>query len=326
MRGPTGEETTAVLRGAIGAALWAPSVHNTQPWSFGLSGGELSLRADVDRLLRAGDVSGREMLVSCGAALCNVQMALLAGGHTPEVRVLPDPDRPNLLATVRLGEDVEADEHSRMLFGEVERRRTHRGGFTDVPVPDGLIDALVREAAAVGVRLTPVLAPSGVRVIAALTAAAEEIQEHDLDFSLELLRWARPPGDERGEGVPAGGYPAEPETAFAQRDYAHGKGWGYEAEPGATAGTVAVLTTVEDRRKDWLAAGQALQRVLLRASASGVSAAFHTQALEMHHLREFLREELLSNEHPQMIMRLGVAKEGPVPPRRALDDVLDTDR
>ncbi|MGW4475037.1 DUF1876 domain-containing protein [Nonomuraea sp. NPDC004354] len=57
-------------------------------------------------------------------------------------------------------------------------------------------------------------------------------------------------------------------------------------------GVVTVLTTAKDGRSEWLAAGQALQRVLLYACAYGVSAAFHTQALEVPLLREFLREEL----------------------------------
>ncbi|GII92134.1 Acg family FMN-binding oxidoreductase [Sinosporangium siamense] len=332
MSGPTDDETTEMLRAAAGAAAWAPSVHNTQPWSFVLSGGELGLRADADRLLRVGDTSGRQMLISCGAALFNVHVALLAKGQRPQLRVLPDPDRPNLLATVRLGESDGADEHSRMLYDQIELRHTHRGGFTDDPVPAELLRVLTLEAEAEGALFTPVASPSAVRVIAALTTAAQEVQEQDLAFSLELLRWSRPPGDTRREGVPAHAYPAAPsrtEPQFDQRDYAHGRGWGFERQVGGQApghaGVVAVITTAEDRRKDWLTTGQALQRVLLRACAHGVSAAFHTQALEMHHLREFLREELLSGEHPQMIMRLGVPEETLGTPRRPLDDMLEED-
>lgn len=90
--------------------------------------------------------------------------------------------------------------------------------------------------------------------------------------------------------MPVDAYPREPaDTGFPQRDYP----WGIEGEQSAVAtGVVAVLTTAKDGRSEWLAAGQALQRVLLYACAYGVSAAFHTQALEVPLLREFLREEL----------------------------------
>jgi hypothetical protein len=47
--------------------------------------------------------------------------------------------------------------------------------------------------------------------------------------------------------------------------------------------------------------------VLLRASVDGVSAAFHTQALEIPELREVVRSRFCEGGWPQMIMRLGIA-------------------
>ncbi|MFD0886228.1 hypothetical protein ACFQ08_16910, partial [Streptosporangium algeriense] len=150
------EDAMKTIDAAIQAAVWAPSVHNTQPWSFAVDDEEISLRADSDRRLRVGDVTGREMLISCGAALANMRIALHAMGHEAPVRVLPDPDRPALLASVRPGGPAEVDEHTAMLYGQVERRRTHRSGFTDRPVPERLVDELVQQAAMEGARLTPI--------------------------------------------------------------------------------------------------------------------------------------------------------------------------
>ncbi|MFF5213578.1 Acg family FMN-binding oxidoreductase [Streptosporangium sp. NPDC000396] len=327
----TTEEITAVARAAVQAAVWAPSVHNTQPWSFVVEGEEIALRADSDRKLRIGDPSGREMLVSCGAALMNVRLASRTLGREARVRVLPDPDRPALLATVRLGEPVEADEHTRLLYDQIERRRTHRAGFTDVPVPEPLVEELVHQAKAENARLTPIRSEPAVLVLAALTEAAQEVQSQDRVFTLEVVRWAQPPGSTRAEGVPAGGYPREPRRTrphFPQRDYAHGHQWGGDADQFAAASTglVAVLTTPGDSREDWIAAGQALQRLLLHACAHGVRAAFHTQALEASHLREFLRQELLSGEYPQMIMRLGFTLDEGESVRRPVADVLEERR
>ncbi|MFJ2032230.1 Acg family FMN-binding oxidoreductase [Streptosporangium sp. NPDC087985] len=322
----TAEEITSAFHRAVQAAVWAPSVHNTQPWSFTLDGPELALRADSGRKLRLGDTMGREMLISCGAALMNVRLALRVLGCQPQVRVLPDPDRPALLATVRMGEAVAADEHTRLLHAEIERRRTHRAGFTELPVADPLLEAFVSQASAEGARLTPVRSEAAVRVIAGLTGAAQDVQSQDRMFTLEMIRWAQPPGSSRREGVPAQGYPRQPGRTspyFAQRDYAHGHPWGSDTDQsGSTStGTVAVLTTPGDSRQDWLVAGQALQRVLLHASAYDVSAAFHTQALEMFHLREFLRQELLSGEYPQMIMRLGFSVDEGEGIRRPVTEV-----
>lgn len=68
--------------------------------------------------------------------------------------------------------------------------------------------------------------------------------------------------------------------------------------------------TDEDERDDWVCAGQALQRILLSAADYDVSAAFHGQALEVPELREFIRNRFCDGAHPQMIMRLGVARTG----------------
>jgi len=313
------------LDAAVEAARWAPSVHNTQPWRFAVSSGEIGLRADVERKLRVSDASGRELLISCGAALFTMRTAMRRAGFEPVVRLLPDPDRVALLATVRAGAEIEPDEHTRMLAEAIETRRTHRAGFTDLPVPDRLVEALVRNAAGEGARLTPIGSPEAVEVVAALTRAAQGVQAQDRRFGLEMIRWGLPPGSARSNGVPAGSYPraaARTDPHFAQRDYSWRHDWGGESS-GAATGLVAVLTTHDDSRRDWLAAGQALQRVLLHASAYGVSAAFHTQALEMPHLRAFLREELCSGEHPQMIMRLGITFDDKDAVRRPLSDLLE---
>lgn len=82
-----------------------------------------------------------------------------------------------------------------------------------------------------------------------------------------------------------------------------------------------MLTTREDRRVDWLLAGQALQHVLLHAATLDVSAAFHTQPLELPYLRGAIRRDLVCG-HPQMLMRLGHVTRHPNNRRRPVADVL----
>src|SRR5580700_9457070 len=54
-----------IARYVVTQAVWAPSVHNTQPWRFTADCRQISLYADFDRGLPVADPDGREMMISC---------------------------------------------------------------------------------------------------------------------------------------------------------------------------------------------------------------------------------------------------------------------
>src|SRR4030095_2675860 len=85
---------------AVAVATRAPSVHNTQPWLFRLIDGGVELYADRRRQLGVSDPTGTALRVSCGAAIFNLRLAFAQLGLAPEVRLLPEPSRPDLLARV----------------------------------------------------------------------------------------------------------------------------------------------------------------------------------------------------------------------------------
>jgi len=89
-----------VAEQVIDAAVWAPSVHNTQPWLFAASDGQLSLHADASRQLATADPDGREMMISCAAALFTARLALRSLGWVPQTQIFPDPSRQLLVARV----------------------------------------------------------------------------------------------------------------------------------------------------------------------------------------------------------------------------------
>ncbi|MFC0037173.1 Acg family FMN-binding oxidoreductase [Actinomadura rayongensis] len=320
----------ALTRRAVEAAAWAPSVHNTQPWSFGLGRDRIVVRADASRRLDVADPDGREMLISCGAALFTLETALRAHGLVPDVRSLPDPDRPNLVADVRVRPGAPGDETAARLLREVPHRRTHRGAFRTASIEPGVLAALHLEAELEGAHLRQAIDVHTVGALAALTQLAEHLRRLDPAHAAEAARWAPTPRSTRTDGVPHTAYPRETPRStpdFAARDFARGQGWGVPAGPDETdlsPGLVFTLSTKGDTRADWLTAGRALQRVLLRAAADAdLSAAFHTQALEIPELRAFVRTRFCAGDAPQMILRLGVPS-GPelTSVRRPLDAVV----
>ena len=323
-------ETGDVIRRAVEDAVQAPSIHNTQPWRFGVHGTRISLRADPDRRLDVADPDGREMLISCGAALYNLRLSLRAQGFEPVVRTLPDPDRPHLLADVHLGRGPgRADEAAAREYEQLRRRRTHRGGFRPDPVSPAVLTALQQAAEQQGARLIQAVDPHVKAALAALTDAAEHVQRRTASYSSELARWAPTPDTARADGVQQGAYPARTphtEPDFPGRDFARGHDWGVRTpadEGTALTGVVLLLGTRDDTPAAWLNAGQALEHVLLLAAEHGLAAAFHTQELEVPELREFVHGRFCGGAHPQMLLRLGVpGGEELSTVRRPVDDVL----
>ncbi|WP_107419758.1 nitroreductase family protein [Streptomyces carpinensis] len=77
---------------------------------------------------------------------------------------------------------------------------------------------------------------------------------------------------------------------------------------------VALLWTSHDRREDWLHAGQALQHVLLTATAHGVRTSLLHQPMEWPDLRAAVG---LARKrcHPQLLIRFGYGPDGGRTPR-----------
>ncbi len=84
--------TTDLRRRIVQAATCAPSVHNTQPWRFASCEQGLDLYADDSRRLPVLDPRGRQLHLSCGAALLHAQVAARGFGLTAEPQLLPNPD------------------------------------------------------------------------------------------------------------------------------------------------------------------------------------------------------------------------------------------
>jgi hypothetical protein len=316
---------------AVAAAVHAPSVHNTQPWRFGPGERAIDVYADASRRLRVADPNGRELMISCGAAVFTLRVALRYLGWLPRARLFPDSSRPALVARVRWDEDrIAADSYEREMYAAVTTRHTHRGGFGPAPLAAGMISALRTEAAREGAMFRLVPAGDQRDALAAAVQAAEHALRLDGRRAAEQADWVVPPDSPRRDGIPPAAYPAEPahtEPDFPGRDFSAGRGWGLAA-PAAderSPGVVCLLATSANEPADWVAAGQALQRVLLHAAACGVAAALHSQPLEQPQLRDFIRVQLAARAHPQMIIRLGVtgqAGAGVGSVRRPVGEVL----
>ncbi len=307
----------------IEVASRAPSLHNTQPWRFRVTDDAVELYADTTRRLRM-DPGGREMLISCGAALFGLRLAVRSLGCLAEVDLLPGGP---MLARVRPGPPSAMTAAERRMFKAVLRRHTHRASFDPEPLPAGLLAGLQDDARAEGAELLVVDSAAGRRELAVIARIAARRQNSDPGSRAEVYRWSRDATSPARDGVPAHAFPAVPGRVpgrLPQRDFDLGRGLGLITADGQAAPVTAVLATRGDRRPDWLQAGQALHRLLLHAASQWVFASLNSQPLEQPGTRAVIGGFLTQPASPQMLMELGVSRITRPTARRPPADLAET--
>ena len=153
----------------------APSVHNTQPWYF-----RIAAEDRIDICARFGDradagftMNGnarlpvspalrRELIISCGAALYNLRLAIRVTGHDLAAWLLPGDSGPQVLASVEIvtGRTKRPTATEQELYEAIPRRHTNRWPYDNRhPVPPPILVAMQNAAATEGGHLRVLAAP-----------------------------------------------------------------------------------------------------------------------------------------------------------------------
>lgn len=312
----------AVIDRLVVLACLAPSVHNTQPWLWRYDGTRLTLRADLRRRLPAEDPRGRNLMISCGAALHHLQFAARALGWDTIVETLPADDTAPVLAHVLVSrhgaQPVVAED-----IAVLRERCTDRRRFTAWPVPTDRLDDLARIAEAWGVAAQPVSADAArirLELIAnqALTHLETEprrVQEQD--------RWIQRTGS---DGIPVDLLPDDPDPLRARSRF----------RPGLLEDTrlvihggerVLALGGAADDVAGWLRTGQGMSALWLEATRAGISVVPMSQPIEVESTRRRIARDVLDGAfEPHLLLRVGWQaigrRELPRTPRRSVDEVL----
>ncbi|MEI8406650.1 MULTISPECIES: nitroreductase family protein [unclassified Kribbella] len=204
----------------------------------------------------------------------------------------------------------------------VQRRRTNRQPYSDRRVPPEDRKLLELAARLEGAELEWAEAVPRRRWLLLATNDAGALDDQDPARSAERRRWVG--GARAQDGVPSSALGPRSDRGTAPvRDLAATPAdenravAAFEPEP-----QLAVLSTRHDGRPEWLRAGQAMERVLLEATAQGLSTSLLNQALEHDELRWLINDPLGPWHRPQVIIRVGYGPPVPPTPRRPIADVL----
>lgn len=308
-------------------ALLAPSEYNTQPWRFRVKGDTVELSMDTSRRLPVVDPDDREMLISCGAACLNLRLAARHFGSLAWMESFILNDQPEILVRLGLGTRQAPEKEDEHLFAAIPLRHTNRSLYEERQVEEEVLAQLQHEAGREGAWLQLVQDEQTRLAITRLIVAGDREQWADKRFRHELAEWVHPRGAENADGLPgsaqAKGSIHQMSSPFVVRTFDL---WREEAarDRHLTAGApvLAVLGTFSDTRADWFNAGKALERILLRACASGLQTSFVNQPVEVPSLRIWLRQILGRDDFPHLVLRMGYGRPNITTLRRCVQDVL----
>jgi hypothetical protein len=324
---PAAGSKADLLRFVLRYAVLAPSSHNSQPWLFYVDRNAVEIYADRARRLPVVDPDDRELVMSCGAALYNLRLALRHFGEGCEVAVLPVGTDSGLLARVELtGADSTRDPQLEEQFAAIRNRHTCRQAFDDAPIDAAVLQRMHQAALAEGARLVDV--PNEQRGSASSPVTeADFVQMSHPAFRRELAHWMRVSHPARDDGMP--GYAlglSELQSVVGPlivRTFDVGMSQAAKDDDlSRGSALLALIVTSADDVTAWIAAGQAMQRVLLTATAAGLQASFLNQPIEISSMRLQLSRALALPGNPQLLLRFGYGPSSAPTPRRPLADVL----
>lgn len=290
-----------ILRRLVELACQAPSVHNSQPWIWRIYGNMVALFADHSRQLTAEDPPGRDLVISCGAALDHFQYAAHALGWETSVSRLPKgsgPDAP--LALIRLSRgrpSATPDEDLAVL----RLRCTDRRRLTSWPVPTSSLEALVDCARSKEARACAVV-------------------DEELRLRLELMAH-QAPGIAASDRAAADSFFSDPSSHLPT---------GLMVETRALVESGDGLVALGGDRDDplsWLLTGEALSSLWLEATRAGLSVVPLSLPTAAGIVSPDLRRVVLDGGlQPHILVRIGWQAIGRSQtsrtPRRTLSEVL----
>jgi hypothetical protein len=302
----------AVIEDAVRLACRAPSLHNSQPWRWVAQGSTLNLFADLTRVMTSADPEGREIYLSCGAALDHLTVAMASAGWETTVQRFPSPHDPLHVAALDFRQAPrELTESSQARAQAIGRRFTDRRPY-DAPANWANFEVLLRQTVIPHHVMFDIVLDDARSALADASRLTETIRANDPSYAAELSWWTSPFATSAAVDIKR--------TFPGPHQHPHGGRSDHSK-------IVVLSTHHEDARLDVLRCGEALSAVLLESTVAGLATCTLTHMTELAQSREIVRGLTGQRGLPQLLIRIGQppvddAEHGTTP-RKALTDVLE---
>ncbi len=268
----------------VDAARRAPSGGNVQPWRFEADGDEIRFYVEPERSANSMDVRRRGSYVALGAALFNARVAAASLKRLGPIELFPEGLSSNLVATMYLGNQVDASVARLNSF--VASRAANRRFGDPAAIDDATIAQLSRGVEREGATLHFTTDRARIETYAKLLAESDRLRFLIPKVHREMLAELRWPGRDRlDEGLdvrtlemdPASlgalGLLARPDVMDKLREWRGGQALGMRTQMSITSSSALALITVPKADPRWyVRGGAAIERFWLNIESEGLAA------------------------------------------------------
>ena len=307
-------------------AILAPSGHNSQPWKFKIGDNFIEMWANRESRRGEVDPDDREMFISLGCAIANLEIAANYFGMVFEKKY--DNSKSNLVIVFKFIDGKKVGENQ-YLFKALTERKVNREEYDEKNIPKEIIKKIEKEYGEEnGARLTLINQQKTKDKLGRLVEKSDRVWFKSKELVDEMEYWLQDDLNYSKDGLSTGVlnlYKLAVEVKYLiSRDSKSVKERAlrnrYLMEK---AKIVAVVWTKSDSKKEWLAAGELYEKFALFLTRNNIQNAFFNTVIELKTQRKNLEKQLGIKGKAQLILRLGYSKKKAAhSPRKEVDAVL----
>ncbi|MDQ3099003.1 MAG: hypothetical protein M3Q44_04620 [bacterium] len=293
----------------------APSRFNTRPWNFKVYNEQICVYTDMSKRLDLIDPYCRELYISMGCLLANLEIAAEYYGMKYSTSILTGEPSHNLLFVMNFPPtELPKTVYPSSLFHTIFKRHVAHGSFVDRPIEAKDIERL--QESIDWIEEVSLFMTSDFHVkdyLANITLDSELEQFSNIAFRREQARWIK--NNEKPTGMPISAMhlsPVKELLVSIYKDFNFGPDKAvFDKKLIDSADYIGILSTKRDGIIDWISTGIAFQVMSLRAVELGISFQPITSSIEVPYFRRKVQDLIESTQTPQMLIRFGYESKTP---------------
>lgn len=293
----------------------APSTHNTQPWKVKISGLRLEIYADFSKGIPEADPSGRDLYMSVGAFIKNIELAAFSYGLEFTTLLHTDLKEKSYLATVEFVSLEKLQKAKDQPTLEAIISRQNMRGFFKEEIDHKTVRAILAKIRSRQVHLSCFFDEETREKLASHTAEGLSMAYKDPNFRREISSYINHNLSKKRHGLH--GYSLRmslpvsvivPKIVKRKDIGAKLSKLNYDSFISAPG---AVVFSGLDEPDTWLKTGMALEQMMVELSKHGIYSSIYAAAIEMGDLRRQVTKLLKDDKNyvAQLIVCIGHAQK-----------------